>query len=92
MTETILPVLSSAIDILPVAAATDLAGQIKEVIKLLRMIAYILSIASLIVSAIMFGTGRVEAAVYGVAAAGILALSASIVKFAFEATGDDFDL
>ena len=56
------------------------------------MIAYILSIASLIVAAIMFGTGRVEAAVYGVAAAGLLALSAAITKFAFEATGDDFDL
>ena len=74
------------------AQATELGPQIKEIIKLLRMIALILAIASLIVSAIMFGTGRVEAAVYGVAAAGILALSASIVKFAFEATGDDFDL
>ena len=91
MTETLIPLLTSAFDPAILAQATDLSGQIKEIIKLLRMIAFILSIASLIVAAIMFGTGRVEAAVYGVAAAGILALSASIVKFAFEATGDDFD-
>ncbi len=92
MPELLISLLNSSFDSAILAQATDLGGQIKDIIKLLRMIAFILSIASLIVAAIMFGTGRVEAAIYGVAAAGILALSASIVKFAFEATGDDFDL
>lgn len=91
MNETLFSLLTSVFDPAILAQATDLSGQIKEIIKLLRMIAFILSIASLIVAAIMFGTGRVEAAVYGVAAAGILALSGSIVAAAFEATGDDFD-
>ena len=91
MIDTIQLFLTSVPELGILAQATDLGGQIKDIIKLLRMIAFILSIASLIVAAIMFGTGRVEAAVYGVAAAGILALSASIVAAAFEATGDDFD-
>jgi hypothetical protein len=92
MFEILIPFLTSFLDFSTLAQASDLAGQIKEVIKLIQIISYLLAVGLCVVSAISFGSGRVEAAIYGVAAAGILALAPSIVKFAFEAAGGDFDL
>jgi type IV secretory pathway VirB2 component (pilin) len=59
------------------------------ILRLLRMVSYLLAVASLIIAGIMFGTGRVEAAAYGVVAAGILGLAPSIVNFAFSETDGD---
>ena len=59
------------------------------ILRLLRMVSYLLAVAALIVAGVLFGTGRVEAAAYGVFAAGILALAPSIVNFAFSETDGD---
>jgi len=45
-----------------------------------------------VIAGIMFGTGRVEAALFGVTAAGILGLAPSIVSFAFSETDSDITL
>ena len=59
------------------------------ILRLLRMISYLLAVAALVVAGIMFGTGRVESAIFGVMAAGILGLAPSIVNFAFSETDGD---
>ena len=84
--------LTTTADFMPVLAQTELPEGIGKILNLLRMVAFLLAVAALIVAGIMFGQGRVEAAVYGVVAAGILALSGTIVKFAFEQTGDDLGI
>ena len=74
------------------AQADGLGSGIKTILTLLRMIAFLLAVGALIISGIMFAQGRVEAAIYGVVAAGILALSGAIVNFAFSKTGDDLGI
>jgi hypothetical protein len=62
------------------------------ILRLLRMVSYLLAVAALVIAGIMFGTGRVEAAAYGVVAAGILGLAPSIVNFAFAETDGDLSI
>ncbi len=70
-------------------AQAGVENGIGGILRLLRMISYLLAVASLVIAGIMFGTGRVEAALYGVTAAGILGLAPSIVNFAFSETEGD---
>ena len=70
-------------------AQAGVEAGIGGILRLLRMVSYLLAVASLIIAGIMFGTGRVEAAAYGVVAAGILGLAPSIVNFAFSETDGD---
>lgn len=65
---------------------------LEAILRLLRMISFLLAVAALVIAGIMFGTGRVEAALFGVTAAGILGLAPSIVNFAFSETGGDFGI
>lgn len=62
------------------------------ILRLLRMVSYLLAVASLIISGVLFGTGRVESATYGVVAAGILGLAPSIVNFAFSETDGEMEI
>lgn len=78
-------------DFFVVAQATDLTSQIKEFISLIRIIAFVLALVAFCASALLFATGRVESALYGLVAAGLLALSATIVSAAFKIGGDDTD-
>lgn len=85
-------ILAATADTLNIIAQTGLEDGIGNIIRLLRIVAFMLAVGALIIAGIMFAQGRVEAAIYGVVAAGLLALSGAIVKFAFEQTGDDLGI
>ena len=86
LTETLLDPTFSAL------AQAGVETGIGGILRLLRMVSYLLAVASLIIAGIMFGTGRVEAAAYGVVAAGILGLAPSIVNFAFSETDGEMTI
>ena len=86
LTETLLDPTFSALA--QAGGETGIGG----ILRLLRMVSYLLAVASLIIAGIMFGTGRVEAAAYGVVAAGILGLAPSIVNFAFSETDGEMTI
>jgi len=73
-------------------AQAGLEPGLGSIFRLLRMISLLLAVAALVIAGIMFGTGRVEAALFGVTAAGILGLAPSIVSFAFSETDSDITL
>lgn len=73
----------------PVFAAIALPDGIAKIINMLKMVSFLLAVAMLIVASIMFSLGKVESAIFGATAAGVLALATSIVHFAFTAAGDD---
>ena len=75
-----------------VLAQTTLETGVGNILKLLRIVAFMLAVGALIISGIAFGQGRTEAAIYGVIAAGILALSGAITSWAFSQTDSDPDL
>jgi len=75
---------------LPLAQAI-LPEEFRKILAIMRAVAFLLAVGVLIFAGIMFGQGRTEAAIQGVVAAGLLALSATIVKIAFEQVGNDLD-
>ncbi|MBK1884142.1 hypothetical protein JIN85_17105 [Luteolibacter pohnpeiensis] len=60
----------------------------KSIMTLLRAFAALLAVAALIYAGVTFATGRVEASLWGIIAAGILGLSVALVKVIFDGTGD----
>ena len=63
----------------------------RNIIGYLRAFAAVLAVGGLIASGIMFAVGRVEAAIWGIVAAGILGISVALVKVIFDGTGDGLD-
>ena len=73
-------------------AQAELETGLGGVLRLLRMVSYLLSVMALIIGGLLFGTGRTEAALFGVTASGLLALAPSIVNFAFSETDGDLSI
>ncbi len=72
-------------------AQIDMPEGFRNIISLLRAFAAILAVAALIYSGVAFATGRVDNALYGIVAAGMLGISVALVKIIFEGTGDGLD-
>lgn len=60
----------------------------RNIMGILRAFAAVLAVGALIFSGIAFATGRVESALWGIIAAGILGISVALVKVIFDGTGD----
>lgn len=63
----------------------------RNIMGILRAFAAVLAVGALIFSGIAFAGGRVESALWGIIAAGILGISIALVKVIFESTGDGLD-
>ena len=73
-------------------AQTGLEPGLGSVLRLIRMISYLLAVVCLVVSGISFALGKTDAALFGVTASGILALAPSIVNFAFSETDGEVSI
>ena len=63
----------------------------RNIMGILRAFAAVLAVGALIFSGIAFAAGRVESALWGITAAGILGVSVALVKVIFDSTGDGLD-
>jgi hypothetical protein len=63
----------------------------RNIMGILRAFAAVLAVGALIFSGIAFATGRVDSALWGITAAGILGISVALVKVIFDGTGDGLD-
>lgn len=74
-----------------VLAQTSGVDGMTGILKQIRAIAYILAVVAVIASAYQLYQGRIDNALFGAAAAGLIGFSAVLTKILFEATGDELD-